>query len=48
MVNDAMALDKKAEGSRLRWVLLKDLGQAVVRDDVPDTLIRDVLSSMLR
>ncbi|MQF80442.1 3-dehydroquinate synthase [SAR202 cluster bacterium AD-493-K16_JPT_193m] len=48
IVNDAMALDKKAEGSRLRWVLLKDLGQAVVRDDVPDTLIRDVLSSMLR
>jgi 3-dehydroquinate synthase len=39
----AMALDKKVSGRAVRWVLLEDLGRPVLRDDVPDTLVRQAV-----
>ncbi|MBI2910417.1 MAG: 3-dehydroquinate synthase [Chloroflexi bacterium] len=43
----AMTLDKKVRGKAIRWVLLSDLGQAVVRNDVPEELVVQVLSELL-
>ena len=46
-VTAAIALDKKAQGKTLRWVLLEGVGRAVVRSDVPDTLVQDVLRDLI-
>ncbi|MBI4299875.1 MAG: 3-dehydroquinate synthase [Chloroflexi bacterium] len=40
---EAMQRDKKVRAGAIRWVLLEALGRAVVRDDVPFSLARDVL-----
>jgi shikimate kinase/3-dehydroquinate synthase len=40
-VTRAMKLDKKVRGKAIRWVLLQDIGKAVIRDDVPQ---QDVLA----
>ena len=40
-----MGLDKKVEGGRIRFVLLKALGQAVIESDVPDGLLQQTLES---
>ena len=45
-VEAAMTLDKKAEGQNLRWVLLEGVGRAVVRNDVPYDLVREVLAEL--
>ena len=45
-VEAAMTLDKKAEGSNLRWVLLERVGRAVVRNDVPYELVLEVLAEL--
>ncbi|MFH1140973.1 MAG: 3-dehydroquinate synthase [Chloroflexota bacterium] len=45
-VEAAMALDKKAEGATMRWVLLDGMGHAVVRSDVPQELVRQVLREL--
>ncbi|MDO8749876.1 MAG: 3-dehydroquinate synthase [Dehalococcoidia bacterium] len=45
-VEAAMALDKKAEGASMRWVLLEGMGRAVVRGDVPQELVRQVLREL--
>ena len=45
-VADAMALDKKVQGEANRWVLLEGMGQAVVRDDVPESLVEQVLREL--
>ena len=37
----AMELDKKVRGKTIRWVLLHDIGEAVIRNDVPQ---QDVLA----
>ena len=42
----AMALDKKAEGSSSRWVLLEELGRTVLRTDVPQELVGQVLGEL--
>ena len=42
----AMALDKKVQGTAVRWVLLEDVGRAVVRGDVPEALVRSVLEDL--
>jgi 3-dehydroquinate synthase len=35
--------DKKVRAGKVRWVLPLGVGQAVVRDDVPETLVRTIL-----
>ncbi|MDO8473349.1 MAG: 3-dehydroquinate synthase [Dehalococcoidia bacterium] len=42
----AMKLDKKVARGSLRWVLLARIGEAVVRSDVPDQYVEDVLSEL--
>jgi 3-dehydroquinate synthase len=39
----AMALDKKVSGRAVRWVLLEGVGRPVLRDDVPETLVRQAV-----
>ncbi len=40
---ELMALDKKADAGKIRFVLLEKPGSAVLRDDLPQALIRDTL-----
>jgi 3-dehydroquinate synthetase len=40
-ITRAMELDKKVKGKTIRWVLLENVGRAVIRSDVPH---RDVLA----
>jgi 3-dehydroquinate synthase len=46
-VQDAMELDKKARGKVVRWVLLKGVGSPVIRDDVAEERVREVLGRLL-
>ncbi|MGD0115788.1 MAG: 3-dehydroquinate synthase [Dehalococcoidia bacterium] len=43
----AISLDKKVVGTSVRWVLLSDAGQPMLRGDVPLELVREVLQEML-
>jgi 3-dehydroquinate synthase len=43
----AMALDKKVADGKLRFVLLEDVGRAVLRPDVPPDLVREVVQEVL-
>lgn len=45
---ELMGLDKKVEGGRLRFVLLKAIGEAVVTADVPEETVRSVLAEHAR
>lgn len=45
-VIDAIAYDKKVAAKRVRWVLLEDFGQPVIRDDIDPALVRDVLREL--
>jgi len=40
---DWMGLDKKVEGGKLRFVLLKSIGHALVSGSIPETLLRQTL-----
>ncbi|MDP6495963.1 MAG: 3-dehydroquinate synthase family protein, partial [Dehalococcoidia bacterium] len=42
----AMQLDKKVKDKAIRWVLLDELGEAVVRSDVSVTDVADVLGEL--
>jgi 3-dehydroquinate synthase len=42
---ELMGMDKKVEGGKLRFVLLKQLGHAVVTADVPLLLLRETLEA---
>ncbi len=42
-----MALDKKVHAGVIRWVLLEDLGRAVLRDDVPQDVVEQALDEVL-
>ena len=42
----AIALDKKVAAKRVRWVLLEDFGQPVIRDDIDPEIVRDVLREL--
>lgn len=44
---DAVALDKKVLGKKVRWVLLEGVGLPVLRDDVPDDVVASALDSVL-
>jgi 3-dehydroquinate synthase len=41
-----MALDKKAQGGAVRWVLLEDVGRTVIRRDVPPPLVEEVVAEL--
>ena len=43
-VMQAMQHDKKVRVGKTRFVLLKSIGDAVITDDVPPDLIREVLT----
>jgi shikimate kinase/3-dehydroquinate synthase len=43
----AMELDKKARGGAVRWVLLNGVGSPVIRDDVGEERVREVLGRLL-
>jgi 3-dehydroquinate synthetase len=38
-----MELDKKVKGKAIHWVLLQDIGKALIRSDVPQ---QDVLAAL--
>ena len=42
-IRDAMSMDKKTVGGRVRWVLLDGIGNAVTRSDVPPEFIDKAL-----
>lgn len=42
---DLMGLDKKVENGRIRFVLLKALGEAVITADVPAALLQETLAT---
>jgi len=46
-VKEAMQYDKKVRNRAIRWVLLDAIGNAVVRNDVPDGLIDAVLNEVI-
>ena len=46
-IRDAMSMDKKTVGGRIRWVLLDGIGNAVTRSDVPPELIDRALCEVL-
>jgi 3-dehydroquinate synthase len=43
---EAMHRDKKRQAGRLRFVLLRDIADAVVTDEVPTSTLRDVLGTL--
>ncbi len=43
---DRIYYDKKVAGGRPRWVLLQRIGETVIRSDVPDSLVFDVLNTL--
>ncbi|MGA3066000.1 MAG: 3-dehydroquinate synthase [Tepidisphaeraceae bacterium] len=45
-VVEAMQFDKKVKNGRIRLVLLKRIGEATVRDDVPPELMREAVASL--
>ena len=42
---ELMELDKKVEGGKMRFVLLKEVGRAVVQGDVPQQLLRQTIQA---
>ena len=46
LVLDQMTHDKKTEAGSLRWVLLEDVGQSVVRRDVPPELVLETVTRL--
>jgi 3-dehydroquinate synthase len=41
---ELMAVDKKVEAGRIRFVLLRSIGSAFVTAEVPANVLKDVLS----
>jgi shikimate kinase/3-dehydroquinate synthase len=46
-VTRAMNLDKKVKAKAIRWVLLQDIGKAVIRNDVPQQDVLAVLEELV-
>ena len=47
-VFEAMELDKKVRDKAIRWVLLEDIGKAVIRSDVPKKEVLNVLQEVIK
>ncbi|PFG75045.1 3-dehydroquinate synthase [Tepidiforma thermophila] len=47
-VFDATLVDKKVRAGAIRWVLLERIGQAVVRQGVPDALVHHAIETVTR
>jgi shikimate kinase / 3-dehydroquinate synthase len=45
-ITKALELDKKVRGKAIRWVLLQDIGKAVIRSDVPQKEVLAVLQEL--
>ncbi|MCX6010284.1 MAG: 3-dehydroquinate synthase, partial [Chloroflexi bacterium] len=45
-ITRAMELDKKVRGKAIHWVLLQDIGKAVIRSDVPQEDVLTVLKEL--
>ncbi len=45
-ITRAMELDKKVKGKAIRWVLLQNIGKAVIRSDVPQVDVLTVLREL--
>jgi shikimate kinase / 3-dehydroquinate synthase len=45
-ITRAMELDKKVRGTAIRWVLLQDIGKAVIRSDMPQQEVLAVLQEL--
>jgi 3-dehydroquinate synthase len=45
-VFDAMHFDKKVKAGKIRFVLPDRIGHVVIRDDVPEAIVRDALESL--
>ncbi len=46
-LHSAMRMDKKTEGTSIRWVLLDGIGNAVTRTDVPNELVEGAINRLL-
>jgi 3-dehydroquinate synthetase len=46
-ITKAMELDKKVKGKAIRWVLLQDIGKAVIRSNVPQEDVQAVLRELV-
>ena len=42
----AMIYDKKVKSGKVRFVLPDRIGHVVIRDDVPDAVVRDAIESL--
>ncbi|MFI5267216.1 MAG: 3-dehydroquinate synthase [Chloroflexota bacterium] len=47
LVRDAMSLDKKTRSGRINWILPTAMGSVEICDDVPDTVVEQVLRTLL-
>jgi 3-dehydroquinate synthase len=47
-VLNTITLDKKVSGKVVRWVLLADVGLPVLRQDVPEALVEEVVAELLK
>ena len=43
-IREALLLDKKAVGGRLRFILVEELGKVAMRDDVPTQLVEELVT----
>jgi shikimate kinase/3-dehydroquinate synthase len=43
----AMKLDKKVENKAIRWVLLEDIGKAVIRNDIPEDIVKKAIEDVI-
>lgn len=39
--------DKKVKNGKINWVLLKDIGNPIIKDDVPDSIVMDSIKESL-
>ncbi|MDO8631514.1 MAG: hypothetical protein Q7R41_13595, partial [Phycisphaerales bacterium] len=45
-IMETIGSDKKRRGGKVRYVLLEDIGRPVIRDDVAESLVREVYESL--